>query len=425
MATKKKKKNKDTHLQFAMLLQFTNCHLCDNGTITHNTDLFVDSETGKIVAPPKSKKVLVKKVDLQGQILAPGYIDIQNNGIYGLNFSNLKEDSTAEDVARFKAFYRDAMSKYMKTGVTSMCPTVTSNFPATYEKVLPVYKKTRSQSMCDSLGAHCEGPFISREKKGCHPVETFTDATQEGGLARVYGQENLLENVAIVTAAPEIPGVLDSIAELTENDVIFSVGHTSSDYKTSLEAVHRGASMITHLYNAMPQPHHRDVGVVGLVTSPSTGMDSPYFGIICDGVHVAPSMCVLAYRANPDKCVLTTDAMHLIGLPDGTYKWDQQKIVKKGPRLYLEGTSTLAGAATTLAECVRNLVQWANVSLAQAVKTVTNNAADSLNVSHEKGYLRVGCDADLVVLDNDGYIQTVYKCGQPVPSIDERVSASL
>lgn len=308
-----------------MLLQFTNCHLCDHGIITHNTDLFVDTETGKIVAPPKNKKVLVKKVDLGGHILAPGYIDIQNNGIYGLNFSNLKEDSLADEIARFKAFYRDAMAKYMRTGVTSMCPTVTSNFPGTYEKVLPVYKKTRSESMCDSLGAHCEGPFISPAKKGCHPVETFTDATKEGGLARVYGQQNLLENVAIVTAAPEIPGVLDAIPELTENDVIFSVGHTSADYKTSLEAVHKGASMITHLYNAMPQPHHRDVGVVGLVTSPSTGMDSPYFGIICDGVHVAPSMCVLAYRANPDKCVLTTDAMHLIGLPDGTYKWDQQR----------------------------------------------------------------------------------------------------
>lgn len=398
-----------------MVIKFTNCHLCDQGKLTHNTDLYIDSELGKIVAAPLEDKG-IETIDLKGNIIAPGFIDIQNNGIYGLNFSSLNEQSTDKDLASFKAFYRDAMAKLVTTGVTAMCPTVTTSLPETYRKVLPIYKKTRLSSMTDSLGAHCEGPKISKAKKGCHPVEVIESFT-EGELVKllltdIYGVENF-ENMAIVTAAPEVSGVLESIPEITKHDVVFSIGHTTSDHATCLKAVRKGATMVTHLYNAMPQPHHRDVGVVGLISSPAAGMNKPYFGMICDGVHVAPPMAVLAYRANPDHCVLTTDAMHLIGLQDGVYKWDDRNIVKKGPRVFLEGTSTLAGSATELPQCVRNLVEWANISLAEAVKTVTNNAADSLHISH-KGYLKPGCDADLVVLDHDGYVQDVWKLGQSI-----------
>ncbi|KAK7678836.1 hypothetical protein QCA50_018138 [Cerrena zonata] len=168
----------------------------------------------------------------------------------------------------------------------------------------------------------------------------------------------------------------------------------------------------------MPQPHHRDVGVVGLITNPKTEQ-TPYFGLISDGVHVDPSMVTFAYRSNPDKCILVTDAMHLIGLPDGTYKWDQQEITKTGPILYLKGTKTLAGAATTLPQCVRNLMKWANVPLAKAVKTVTNTPSISIGKQDCKGFLNAGCDADLVVLDTKGFVKKIYKLGKLVKPIDE------
>lgn len=403
------------------MLRFTNGRLCDHGKLV-SRDLYVDKALGRIVSKSEAKGP-VQTIDLKGKIVAPGYIDIQNNGIYGLNFLALNSKSSDSDVARFKAFYRDCMTKFLATGVTSLCPTVTSNFPEVYKKVLPVYKRTRSRVMADSLGAHVEGPFINKNKKGCHPEETFVDGRTTSFLD-IYGADNLAENVAIVTAAPEIPGVMAEIPRLLENpQVVFSLGHTTLDSQTALAAVENGASMVTHLYNAMPQPHHRDTGVVGLVTEPRAGQNTPFFGLICDGVHVSPSMCVLAYRANPEKCVLVTDAMHLIGLPDGTYQWDQQRIVKQGPSLYLEGTTTLAGAATDLADCVKNLCKWAGISLAQAVKTVTNNAADSLRVSH-KGYLHEGCDADLVILNDSGDVLQVYKMGVPVVA-ETRLSASL
>ncbi|KAK6453616.1 N-acetyl-glucosamine-6-phosphate deacetylase [Scheffersomyces xylosifermentans] len=401
--------------------RFTNCNLIDNGQVYENTDLYINNSTNKICHPPANSSDITRTIDIHGNFISPGFLDIQNNGIYGLSFSALNAKSTPEDIAHFDRFYKDAMTKYLSTGVTATCPTLPSTFPETYKKVLPFYKKSRTSTQTDSLGAHIEGPFISAEKKGCHPVETFVDAKEgESKLYDIYGGEaNLVDNVCILTAAPEIPGVLDLIPIIKSKNIVFSLGHTMADYKTAVKAVDNGATMVTHLYNAMPQPHHRDAGVVGLINSPEVGDEkTPYFGLIVDGVHVDPSMVNLAYRSNPDKCVLVTDAMHLIGLPDGTYKWDDQFIVKTGDRLYLKGTKTLAGASTTLPHCVRNLMKWSKASLAEAVKTVTNNAAVSIGVEHQRGFLNVGCDADLVVLNKAGFVQKVYKLGREIKSSD-------
>jgi len=407
-----------------MVTKFTNGYLCDNGVLVKQ-DLYIDDATHRIIDRPVDSSVVTSVVDLKNQILAPGYLDIQNNGIYGVNFSNLSSNSTATDVANFKAKYHDAMHKYLSTGVTAICPTVTSNFPDVYPKVLPIYRKNYSTEECDSLGAHLEGPFINLKKKGCHPTETFVDASKgQSSLNAIYGDDANLKNVCIITAAPEVPGMLQLIPQITKHNITFSIGHTMADYDTSVAAVQSGATMITHLYNAMPQPHHRDVGVVGLITSPKV-KETPYFGMICDDVHVAPSMAILAYKSNPDKTILVTDTMHLIGLPDGTYKWDNQTLVKEGFKIYLQGTSTLAGAATTLAQCVRNLMAWCEISLAEAVKTVTNNPAESLGLQNERGFLKPGCVADFVVLDNSGYVQSVYKAGKRFNSSDIPDSKTL
>lgn len=400
-----------------MHLHFINARVCDNGVISDG-DLWVNIDSGKIVSKPQNGTPF-QTVDLKGAILAPGFIDVQNNGIYGLNFSALKL-SDPRAVHEYKTHYRDALTKYLSTGVTSICPTVTSNFPKVYESVVPILGRSRTTNQCDSLGAHLEGPFINLKKPGCHPTETFVDA-HEGGASKFYqvygGQDNILKNVCIITAAPEIEGVLESIPALKANNITYSIGHTAADYKTGLKAIDNGATMITHLYNAMPQPHHRDVGVVGLITSPipkSHGKETPYFGLIADGVHVDPSMCTIAYRSAPEKCMLVTDAMHLMGLPDGVYEWDAQRIVKTGAALRIQGTDTLAGAATDLDQCVRNIVKWTEVPLARVIQSVTNNPARAIGVQADKGFLNVGCDADLVVLNDDASIKQVYKLGHKV-----------
>lgn len=400
------------------LTKYTNGYLCDHGVVV-KSDLYVDNETQTIVNAPALDDDVTRIINLQGNILAPGFLDIQNNGIYGLNFLRLTLEATPEETEQFEREYHAAMKKYLSTGVTALCPTVTLNFPKVYKKVLPFYHKDRVNDECDLLGAHLEGPFISKQKKGCHPVETFVDAKLLN-MEEVYGGVENLKNVCIITAAPEIAGVLDTIPEITRHGIIYSVGHTMADHDTAVKAVENGATMVTHMYNAMPQPHHRQAGVVGLMTTP--GIETPYYGLICDGVHIDPLMARLAYLANPEKVVLVTDAMHMIGLPDGTYLFDKQVIVKQGDRCFLQGTDTLAGALTTLPVCVRNLMHWTGISLAEAVKTCTNNAADSINVTH-KGYLNVGCDADFVVMDHAGYVQRVFKLNHEVASSDKQPEA--
>lgn len=118
----------------------------------------------------------------------------------------------------------------------------------------------------------------------------------------VYGAANLRACVAIVTAAPEVPGVLDAMEHHAARGVVCAVGHTALDHATALEAVRRGARKVTHLYNAMPQPHHRDAGGVALVALPHVALPV-YYGLICAGVHVAPAMAVWAYRADPRQCL--------------------------------------------------------------------------------------------------------------------------
>lgn len=399
-----------------MYTRYYNGHFVDGGRILDMEELFV--QNGRICPAPLDTSD-VHCVNLRRQYLAPGLIDIQNNGVFGCNFLNLKDGELAD---AFHARMSMALQQYLQTGVTAMCPTVTLSSPQVYRTLLPMYRRTTSTTQTDSLGAHLEGPFISHAKKGCHPPEALQPAAGIQMVNSVYGgtdnndDQDWLRNVCIVTAAPEIPGVMQLIHAFTSRGITFAIGHTEAHQSTARKAVDCGASMITHLYNAMPQPHHRDSGVVGLISDPAIAC--PYFGLICDGHHVDPSMAVLAYRANPQKCILTTDAMHLLGLPDGTYQWGNQAITKTGQVLYLKGTTTLAGAAATLPQCIRNMMQWLRMSLAEAVKLCTNNAAKSIHIEHERGFLSVGCIADFAVFDLDGYVLRVFKSNVEHPSCD-------
>lgn len=189
--------------------------------------------------------------------------------------------------------------------------------------------------------------------------------------------------------------------------------------------------MITHLFNAMQQLHHRDPGIVGLLGSEDT-LPRPYYGIICDGIHIHKSCVKLAYRSHPKGAILVTDAMAQLGLQNGTYEWTNGKrITKDGMHLHLEGEETIAGrysslrlkntddSAVTLDECVRNLINWTSCSVAQAVECVTAHPAALLGLSDRKGSLRPGLDADLVVLDDVGNLYQTWKFGAKVYDVSE------
>lgn len=251
-------------------------------------------------------------------------------------------------------------------------------------------------------------------------------------LDKCYGNingESNLKYAALVTAAPEQIG-LQTIPEITKRGIVYSIGHTEATFEEASSAVSQGATMITHLFNAMRPLHHRNPGIFGVLgstnvgkptppSSPRTskgvdgnggkaplqgeeGVKRPYYGLIVDGIHLHPTSVKIAYSAHPSGCVLVTDAMHLVGLPDGLYRWggaSSKKIQKTGSRLTLEGEDTLAGSAAGLLECLNNFLNWTDAGVANSLGTATEAPARVLGIENRKGSLRRGADADLVVLE--------------------------
>jgi N-acetylglucosamine-6-phosphate deacetylase len=207
----------------------------------------------------------------------------------------------------------------------------------------------------ESLGAHCEGPFLNPTKNGIHTPEVLISATRGfSDLEDCYDAINLRSEsredgtvlppkIKMITAAPEVGCMTSLIPELRSRDILYSIGHSEATYEDASAAVAVGATMITHLFNAMRPLHHRNPGIFG-VLGIAESLPRPYFGIIADGIHLHPTSVKIAYNAHPEGMILVTDAMHLVGLEDGVYAWSNgERIVKRGPRLTLEGSDKIAG----------------------------------------------------------------------------------
>lgn len=404
------------------VVKFTNCLLVKGNALVKE-DLWVSSITGKIL---NGQKILYEHrtapeqiVDLGGRILSPGFIDTQLNGAYGFDFSVIPEEGTAA--------YGKGVSRVNRslaaTGVTSYLPTLTSQPPEVYQKALPYLGPSglaRDASYgSESLGAHCEGPFLNPTKNGIHDVRVLREPRHAiSDLANCYGSNNLQgpSPIKLVTLAPELPGALSSIQDLTDRGIVVSIGHSEASYEEAKVGIKAGASMITHLFNAMRPLHHRNPGIFGLLGTPSSSIDKPYFGVIADGIHLHPTSIKIAWNAHPDGLILVTDAMRLAGMPDGTYDWTNgSRIIKTGALLTLEENGKIAGSSIQLVDCVTNFLNWTGATIPEALKAVTETPAKMLGLQDVKGTLSEGADADLVVLD----VQDIAMAGEKQVIVDE------
>ncbi|KAK4542203.1 hypothetical protein LTR36_007050 [Oleoguttula mirabilis] len=370
-------------------------------------DLWISSVSGKIL---RSQQVFYEHqvvpdevVDLQGKILAPGFIDVQFNGAFGFDFSAVPEDMTEYQ----KGLKR--LNRYLvRTGVTSYLPTLPSQRAGVYHKTLPYLGPSGGARNplegSESLGAHCEGPFISPSKNGIHSVEVLQEAPNGfSDMKACYGSESFPEDgkgpISMITAAPEVAGIRECIPEATRRGIRFAIGHTEATYEQAGEAIEQGATMITHLFNAMRPLHHRNPGIFG-VLGKADGKERPYYGVISDGIHLHPTTVKIAWAAHPDGFILVTDAMKTVGLPDGVYDgMHGDRWVKKGPLLTREGSNTIAGSSATLIECVSNFWTWSHASIPEVIRAVTATPARMLGLEKIKGKLDPDADADLLVLE--------------------------
>ena len=426
--------------------RFINARLLLRDGSLNKGELIVDSSTGIILEVnldsqqpvQETKYVQAHTVDCRGMILSPGFIDIQLNGAYGIDFSNGGCTDKSDGLSIDDVF--KVANSLCQSGVTSFCPTMVSSSRETYKRVIPLMRRARKEQKSGAriLGMHLEGPFFDPSKRGAHDERHILAPSK--GIATVkdvYGLQTdtsspKLVDIDIITLAPELDGALDAIDSLTQNsinsnNVVVSCGHTGATYEEGIRAVNKGATLLTHLFNAMNPFHHRNPGLVGLLSSypklKNMGLMPPYFSLIVDGIHVHESAVCMAYSCHSKGCVLVTDAMSAMGLGDGTHALGDMSVNIKGDRATLTGTDTLAGSVVTMDTCVRRFKQFTGCSIGEALLCATLHPANVLNRSEVQqredgfvepsiGVLETDARANLVIITDELEIVATWVDGQ-------------
>ncbi|KAF7873880.1 hypothetical protein EAF04_002552 [Stromatinia cepivora] len=382
--------------------QFINCRKCIHGDLV-DTPLTID-ENGMII-PNEECNANAQVVDLENSIIAPGFIDLQINGALGFHFADYVDPISYQDGVR-------KLSQYLpSTGVTAFYPTVPTVQPDVFHNVLPFLRPFDSAVGASVLGAHVEGPYLAPSKKGAHNAKNM-HIPESSSLENVYGEHNLNTAIKLVTMAPELPGASGVILLLTHlYDIRVSMGHSAASYDEGLAGIRAGARLLTHTFNAMNPLHHREPGLAGIIPSGTV-----YFSLIADAIRLHPSIVSLAYHACPSKAILITDSVELSGLPDGSYPGHPQipePQLKAGNKVTIAGTETLVGTCIPLDQCVRNLMEWANIPVQKAVMTVTENVANAMDL-RSRGKLGVGRRGDFVVMNELGELRETWILGKRV-----------
>jgi N-acetylglucosamine-6-phosphate deacetylase len=262
------------------------------------------------------------------------------------------------------------------------------------------------ESRAEILGIHFEGPFISKERRGVHPSEWIqppSAAMLDRFLKAAAG------NARIITIAPEVLGAAPCIDAARAAGLVVSIGHTDANYEQARAAMARGAQSATHVYNAMRPFSHRDPGVIGAVlTSQDINAE-----LIADGVHVEEAaMKLLLLAKGAAHVTLVSDGLSATGMPDGKYMLGGFEVTVSGG-VCRNAEGVLAGSTLTLDRALRNIVAL-GASLPDAVRMLTLNPATLLGIEFKKGSLRVGADADILLLDESLHLTDVWAHGVAV-----------
>lgn len=325
-------------------------------------------------------------------ILAPGFIDVQVNGGGGVL---LNDEPTADGVTRIVAAHR-------KFGTTGCLPTLITDRLDVIERLATAAPDCLRIS--GVLGFHLEGPAISRARKGIHPEsEIRTPGARDLEAMQTIGKDGR----SIVTVAPEcVPSSL--LDQLQTIGFRVSAGHTEATAAQILAAADRGATGITHLFNAMSQLGAREPGTVGAALSD----DRLFAGMICDGIHVDPMSLRIAISCKgPDRLMLVTDAMPLVGTEQQNFLLQGRRITREGDRLS-GPDGTLAGAHLTMMHAVRNATTLLGVTLAEALRMASRTPAAFLGLDGELGAIAPGYRADLVAFTSDFQVIGTWIAGQ-------------
>lgn len=326
------------------------------------------------------------------QYVIPGMIDIHVHGAAGFDFMDGKREAF-EGIALALA----------KEGTTSFLATTITN-PVSYTsdtlKSLGKYRTdSNSPGAAEMIGIHLEGPFINKQQKGAQPQSAII--LPNANLFKEW-QELSGDAIKIITYAPELDNDFELLTELKKNDVIPSMGHTNASYDESINAITHGVTHATHLFNGMKGMHHRDPGVVGAVLL----QDDVHVEIIPDGIHFHPHLLKLIVKMKGlEKVLVITDGMRAKGMPDGEYDLGGQQVTVRDGICLLTSSGSLAGSIVTMNGARMNLANWLDLSIHEQIQITSTNQANRLGLSNRKGSIKIGKDADIVVLSQDGAVE--------------------
>ncbi|MET8023537.1 N-acetylglucosamine-6-phosphate deacetylase [Streptomyces avermitilis] len=332
-------------------------------------------------------------VDLSGHWLVPGFVDLHNHGGGGASFTS----GTAEEVLRGVHTHR------LHGTTTVVASTVTGEMDVLAQRA-GLLAELAEQG--DIAGIHFEGPFISPCRKGAHSEELLRDPDPAEVRKLIDAARG---RAKMVTLATELPGGIDSVRLLAEHGVIAAIGHTDATYEQTVRAIDAGATVATHLFNAMPALGHRTPGpIAALLEDERITVE-----LINDGTHLHPAALQLAFHhAGAGRVAFITDAMDAAGFGDGRYLLGPLEVeVSEGVARLVEGGS-IAGSTLTLDRALQRAVTVDGLPVEDAVAALSANPARLLGVYDQVGSLEPGKDADLVVLDAEFTLKGVMRKGE-------------
>lgn len=320
-------------------------------------------------------------IDAEGLLVLPGLVDIHSHGAAGEDFS----DGNPEGLKKILQYEK-------RCGITSYCPTSMTFPKERLRQIFASIKGAQTEDGATVVGINMEGPFLDPAKKGAH-VEKWIAAPDVAFVRELNQDADGL--VRLVTLAPNMDGAEEFIKEMHE-EVCISLGHTAADYDCASRAMKLGAHHVTHLYNAMQPFGHRAPGLIG------AAMDDPecMVELICDGYHIHPSAIRAAFRMfGPERVILISDSMRATGMENGTYELGGQEVTVKDRKAVLKD-GTLAGSATNLYGCMCKAVEF-GIPLEQVIMAATANPARSIGIFDRVGSIRIGKQADLLLVSEN------------------------
>lgn len=320
--------------------------------------------------------------------LTPGMLDLHNNGAFGIDFA------TADT-----AGWRRALAGLAAHGVTSVQPTVITaplaEILAAMDRAAIAVDALMGEPVARVLGVHLEGPFLADSRRGAHRADWLRDATPDA-LDRLLGDPQSRRLLRTVTLAPERAHGLEAVRRLVSAGVIVAIGHSDATAAQTLAAADAGATMVTHLFNAMRPFAHRDPGLVGVALTDAR----LWCGLIVDCFHVDPIACRLAFQAAGGRLVAVSDSILIAGLPSGTkFEFGGSAVAADENGVGRRGDKTIAGAGIMLDEGVRRMIA-AGIDPATVLRAATEAPARAIG-RDDLGRLAPGAAADLVWWDDD------------------------